>query len=47
MVAGSRAAVAGLRAEDLLLGVDGSPVANVGDLQRLMTGDRIGRTVGS
>jgi len=31
---------------DLLLGVDGSPVSNVGDLQRLMTGDRIGKQVG-
>ncbi len=46
VVAGSPAANAGLRPEDLLLGVDGRPVANVGDLQRLMTGDRIGRTVG-
>ncbi|HEV2758452.1 MAG TPA: trypsin-like peptidase domain-containing protein [Acidimicrobiales bacterium] len=45
VVAGSPAAVAGLRPEDLLLGVDGRPVANVGDLQRLMTGDRIGRSV--
>ncbi|MGI8810489.1 MAG: S1C family serine protease [Acidimicrobiales bacterium] len=46
VVAGSPAAEAGLRPEDLLLGVDGRPVANVGDLQRLMTGDRIGRAVG-
>jgi len=46
VVAGSPAAAAGLRPEDLLLGVDGRPVANVGDLQRLMTGDRIGRPVG-
>lgn len=45
IVEGSPAARAGLRPEDLLLGVDGSPVTNVGDLQRLMTGDRIGRTV--
>jgi len=46
VVAGSPASDAGLRPEDLLLGVDGRPVADVGDLQRLMTGDRIGRTVG-
>ncbi len=46
VVAGSPAARAGLRPEDLLLGVDGTPVANVGDLQRLMTGDRIGRPLG-
>ena len=46
VVAGSPAAVGGLRPEDLLLGVDGTPVATVGDLQRLMTGDRIGRPIG-
>jgi S1-C subfamily serine protease len=45
IVDGSPASRAGLRPEDLILGVDGSPVTNVGDLQRLMTGDRIGRTV--
>jgi len=45
IVEGSPAARAGLRPDDLILGVDGSPVANVGDLQRLMTGDRIGRAV--
>jgi S1-C subfamily serine protease len=46
VVAGSPADRGGLRLEDLLLGVDGSPVSNVGDLQRLMTGDRIGKQVG-
>jgi S1-C subfamily serine protease len=45
VVAGSPAADAGLRPEDLLLDVDGIPVGDVGDLQRLMTGERIGRTV--
>jgi S1-C subfamily serine protease len=45
VVAGSPADRAGLRPEDLLLGVDGTAVTNVGDLQRLMTGDRIGRQV--
>ena len=42
VVAGSPAAHAGLRPEDLILDVDGVPVADVGDLQRLMTGERIG-----
>jgi S1-C subfamily serine protease len=45
VIAGSPAAEAGLRPEDLILDVDGEPVANVGDLQRLMTGERIGRRV--
>ena len=45
VVAGSPAADAGLRPEDLLLDVDDVPVADVGDLQRLMTGERIGRPV--
>ena len=45
VVAGSPADRGGLRPEDLLLGVDGTGVSNVGDLQRLMTGDRIGRPV--
>ena len=46
VVAGSPADRGGLRPEDLLLGVDGNGVTNVGDLQRLMTGERIGRQVG-
>jgi S1-C subfamily serine protease len=45
VVAGSPAAAAGLRPEDLVLDIDGIPVADVGDLQRLMTGERIGRSV--
>ena len=45
VVTGSPAAHAGLRPEDLILDVDGVPVADVGDLQRLMTGERIGRPV--
>ncbi len=36
---------AGLRPEDLILEVDGSPVESVSDLQRHMVGDAIGRTV--
>jgi serine protease Do len=39
----SPAAEAGLRPGDVLLDVDGEPLADVGDLQRLMTGQRIGR----
>jgi S1-C subfamily serine protease len=45
VVAGSPAADAGLRPEDLLLDIDGTPINDVGDLQRLMTGDRIGRSL--
>jgi len=42
VVEGSPAAAAGLHAEDLIVGVDGVPVRGVDDLQRLMTGERIG-----
>jgi len=42
---GSPAARAGFRHEDLILDVEGRPVEGVGDLQRLMTGDVIGRPV--
>ena len=45
VVPGSPAAEAGLRAEDLLLEVSGSPVERVEDLQRLLTADMIGRTL--
>jgi S1-C subfamily serine protease len=45
VVEGSPADRAGLRAEDLIVEVGGSPVAGVDDLQRLMAGDVIGRTV--
>jgi S1-C subfamily serine protease len=39
------AAAAGLRAEDLIVELDGTPVANVSDIQRLMVGERIGARV--
>jgi serine protease Do len=42
VIEGSPAARAGLRAEDLIVGVDGMPVRGVDDLQRLMTEERIG-----
>ena len=43
VVSGSPAERAGLRAEDLIVGLDGAPLRDVGDLQRLMTADAIGR----
>jgi S1-C subfamily serine protease len=45
VVAGSPAAEAGLRPEDLLVAVDGTVVEKVDDVQRLMVGDRIGTEV--
>jgi S1-C subfamily serine protease len=45
VVDGSPAALAGLRAEDLIVDVDGAPVEGVDDLQRLMVAETIGRSV--
>jgi S1-C subfamily serine protease len=45
VVAGSPAHAADLRREDVLLAVDGVAITGVGDLQRLMDEDRIGRPV--
>ena len=45
VVDGSPAARAGLRAKDVILDVDGTPIDGAGDLQRLMIGDVIGRAV--
>src|SRR6266513_1097446 len=44
VVDGSPAAAAGLRAEDLIVALDGAPVEDVDDLQRLMVGNAIGRS---
>jgi S1-C subfamily serine protease len=45
VVDGSPADRAGLRAEDLILELDGRPVEDMNDLQRLMAGELIGRRV--
>jgi S1-C subfamily serine protease len=45
VVAGSPAARAGLRAEDLVVDLGGSPITDVGDLQLRMTEDLIGSAV--
>jgi serine protease Do len=42
VVAGSPAARAGLRAEDLIVELNGRPVQTVDDIQRLMVGELIG-----
>jgi serine protease Do len=42
VVGDSPAAVAGLRPEDVITEVDGAPLTDVGDLQRLMVAERIG-----
>lgn len=45
VVTGSPAQLAGLRPEDIIVAVEGSPVERVGDLQELMTDERIGRDI--
>ena len=45
VVEGTPAAAAGLRPEDLIVELDGVPVAGVIDIQRLMVGERIGARV--
>jgi serine protease Do len=45
VVGGSPAGRAGLRGEDLIVAVDGEPMEDVGDLQRLMVAERIGQGI--
>jgi S1-C subfamily serine protease len=45
VVEGSPADRAGVRAEDVIVEIDGRPIASTDDLQRLMAGEVIGRTV--
>jgi S1-C subfamily serine protease len=45
VVSGSPAARGGLGSGDVVLRIDGQAIAGVGDLQRLMSGDRIGRAI--
>ena len=45
VVQGSPAARAGIRSGDLIVELDGTPIADAADLQRLMVGDVIGGTV--
>ena len=45
VIAGGPADTAGLQAGDLLVELDGEPVTDAGDLQRLMVHERIGRAV--
>ena len=45
VVQGGAADRAGVRPEDLLVELDGVPLRSVDDLQRLMTAERIGRTI--
>jgi S1-C subfamily serine protease len=42
----SPAAAAGVRPGDLIVELDGSPIQGVGDLQRLLVGELVGRRVG-
>ena len=45
VVAGGPAQRAGLEVRDLIVSLDGSPIATLSDLQRNLAADRIGRSV--
>jgi S1-C subfamily serine protease len=45
VIAGSPAARAGIRSGDLVVELDGVPIADARDIQRMMVGDAIGRSV--
>jgi S1-C subfamily serine protease len=45
LLEGSPAAAAGIRPGDVLVALDGRPIAGVGDLQRTLVGDLVGRRV--
>ena len=45
VVEGSPSERAGLRAEDLIVELDGQPIERVDEVQRLMTGQAIGQPV--
>jgi S1-C subfamily serine protease len=44
-VPGSPAALAGIRPEDIILEVDGIPIEDAGDIQRLMTSELIDKEI--
>lgn len=45
VVAGGPAQLAGLEVRDLIVDIDGAPIATLSDLQRTLAADRIGRSV--
>jgi S1-C subfamily serine protease len=45
VIADGPAAAGGIRADDVILEVDGRPVTTAADLQRLMYDDAIGRSI--
>jgi S1-C subfamily serine protease len=45
LLEGSPASAAGVRAGDVIVELDGRPIEGVGDLQRVMVGDMVGRRV--
>src|SRR6476659_4808942 len=45
LLEGSPAAAAGVRAGDIIVSLDGRPIAGVGDLQRSLVGDLVGRSI--